>query len=175
VKADGGDRFAPEWFADAVREALGGPGLHARRREILFAVCFAEAYIVEWALHDVLGGDMHKFQMYFPHGRRRRSAIDKWREVPDELFRDGLIAKAPKRRAAYWQRFQELSEERDRLVHAVFSRPEESAAQFRAKLDHMPPGWAIRTAVNLVLNLHETLGTRVPEWIVLPDSLSEEL
>jgi hypothetical protein len=164
------DRFAPAWFADAVHEAVNGRGLHARRREVIFAICFAEAYIVEWALHDVFEGDVQRFEMYFPRGRRRRSAIDKWREVPDEMHRDGVIPKAPKRRAAYWQRFQELSEERDRLVHAVISRPEDRSAM---KLADVPAGWAIRTAVNLVKNLHETLGTKVPAWMVLPGSLEE--
>ena len=162
------DRFAPEWFTDAVREALDGNSLHARRREILFAVCFAEAYIVEWALHDIFHGDTRKFQTYFPHGRRRRSAIDKWREVPDELHRDGVIPRAPKRRAAYWQRFQELSEERDLLVHAVISRPEDASHEARTNLTIVEPGWAIRTAVDLVRNLHETLGTDPPGWLKLP-------
>lgn len=165
----GEDRFAREWFNDAVREATNGSGLHARRREILFAVCFAEAYIVEWALHDVFHGDLRKFQVYFPHGRRRRSAIDKWREVPDEMFRDGVISKAPKRRAAYWQRFQELSEERDLLVHAVVSRPEDASHEARTRLAELNGGWAIRTAVDLVRNLHETLGTDAPDWMVLPE------
>lgn len=168
-----GDRFAPEWFADAAREATHGDTPHARRREILFAVCFAEAYIVEWALHEVFHGDMQQFQRYFPEGRRRRSAIDKWREVPDEMHRDGVIPKAPKRRAAYWQRFQELSEERDRLVHAVVSRPEDTSHEAREKLAEVPPGWAIRIAVDLVRNLHTTLGTKAPEWLVLPDGLPE--
>lgn len=163
------DRFAAAWFADAVHEAVHGKGLHARRREVIFAVCFAEAYIVEWALHDVFKCDVARFEMYFPRGRRRRSAIDKWREVPDELHRDGVIAKAPKRRAAYWQRFQELSDERDRLVHAVISRPEESSG---INLSNVPAGWAIRIAVDLVRNLHETLGTKMPAWLALPESLT---
>lgn len=171
MKSQDEDRFAPEWFADAVREAVHGKGLHARRREIIFAVCFAEAYIVEWALHDIFHGDSAKFQVYFPPGRRRRSAIDKWREVPDEMQRDGVIAKAPKRRAAYWQRFQELSEERDRLVHAVVSRPENAPGEARAKLEELRAGWAIQTAVDLVKNLHETLGTKPPAWLMLPESL----
>ena len=35
--------FAPEWFNDALTEARTGKDHHARRREILFAVCCAES------------------------------------------------------------------------------------------------------------------------------------
>ncbi len=36
-------RFAPEWFEDAIHEAQNGKDHHARRREIIFAVCAAES------------------------------------------------------------------------------------------------------------------------------------
>lgn len=39
--------FAPEWFADALNEAKTGRDHNTRRREIIFAVCCAESYLVE--------------------------------------------------------------------------------------------------------------------------------
>ena len=40
--------WASRWFADASREAHIGPDVDARRREIVFAVCFVESYLFEW-------------------------------------------------------------------------------------------------------------------------------
>jgi hypothetical protein len=45
--------FAAEWFNDALTEARAGKDHHARRREILFAVCCAESYLVEWIRDQV--------------------------------------------------------------------------------------------------------------------------
>ncbi len=61
----GMSHYAPDWFADATREAVAstqGDG-HSRRREIVFAVHCAESYLVEWA-GDLLspklrGAEMH--------------------------------------------------------------------------------------------------------------------
>src|SRR4051812_27749577 len=63
--------FAPSWFADALHEArTGGDGdIHARRREILFAVCCAESYLYEWtyALLYAAGLEAHReIEIYFP-------------------------------------------------------------------------------------------------------------
>ena len=46
-------RFAPDWFEDTRQEA-GVSGTPARRREIVFAVCFIESYLYEWVLNEVL-------------------------------------------------------------------------------------------------------------------------
>jgi hypothetical protein len=73
--------FAPEWFADASREAgvEGSPGLErrgARRREVLFAVCAAESYVFEWVRDTVLNRDFEKLKKYFPAGRNGESWIN---------------------------------------------------------------------------------------------------
>jgi hypothetical protein len=46
--------FAKEWFEDALHEAKTGIDHNARRREIVFAVCFAESYLFEWVRDQVL-------------------------------------------------------------------------------------------------------------------------
>ena len=40
------DRWAPRWFADALGEATNGKPPDPARREIVFATCFLESYII---------------------------------------------------------------------------------------------------------------------------------
>ncbi len=87
-------RFAPEWFEDALNEAKTGVDHYARRREIVFAVCCAESYIVEWVRDEVLRTDLGKVSDYFPPGEGI-SVTKKWKEVPKRLFQKGLIPAAP--------------------------------------------------------------------------------
>lgn len=47
------DNFAQDWFADALNEARTEQDHNSRRREIIFATCFAESYIFEWVRHVV--------------------------------------------------------------------------------------------------------------------------
>ena len=62
--------FAREWYADALREARDRDGRHPRRREIVFAVCCVESYLVEWVLIEVLNRDFDQLAEYFP-GKRK--------------------------------------------------------------------------------------------------------
>lgn len=57
--------FAPEWYADALREALLS-GRDARRREIVFAVCCAESYLIEWVRDHVLNKQYNELEKFFP-------------------------------------------------------------------------------------------------------------
>src|SRR5947209_8312158 len=58
-------RWAPAWFEDALSEARGANGRNARRREIVFAVCCVEGYLLEWIFHDMLDGDRGRLLTYF--------------------------------------------------------------------------------------------------------------
>ena len=58
--------FAREWYADALREARDRDGRHPRRREIVFAVCCVESYLVEWVLIEVLNRDFDQLAECFP-------------------------------------------------------------------------------------------------------------
>ena len=49
--------FARAWFSDALEEAGVVNDSDARRREIVFAVCFAESYLLEWVRDVVLSRD----------------------------------------------------------------------------------------------------------------------
>jgi predicted RNA-binding Zn-ribbon protein involved in translation (DUF1610 family) len=63
--------FAQSWFEDALREANTPDDAHARRREIVFAVCFAETYLFEWVRDEVVRGDVQKLNIYFQPGKFR--------------------------------------------------------------------------------------------------------
>jgi hypothetical protein len=165
---------APEWLQDALREARTGNDHHARRREIVFAVCFAESYLVEWVRDEVLNRNFQRLTRYFPSGQIQ-SVIEKWKEVPKQLKRDGLIPAVPDLGQPYWQDWVNLVEIRNGLVHARSSRPETSLQPAKEKpfpskgdLDQLPAGWATKVVITLVKRLHEAIGTTTPAWLVEP-------
>jgi hypothetical protein len=165
--------FAPEWLADARNEARTGRDHHARRREILFAVCFAESYLVEWVRDEVLNRDFNRLNQFFPPGERR-GVIDKWRDVPKALLANGLIPAAPDLGRSYWKDWLELVDLRNGLIHARASRaetnpqpPEERPRPSKGDLDKLEPGWATRVVVTLVQELHAAVSTQAPGWLVI--------
>ena len=96
------DNYAEDWYRDAVAEARSGGDHHARRREVIFASCFAESFIFEWA-RDKL--QIEEINEYFPPKRRftkrwdlryRRDLKKKWEEVPKELQQAGKINVLPR-------------------------------------------------------------------------------
>jgi putative transcriptional regulator len=115
--------FAPEWFADALREAQTGQDHHARRREIVFAVCCAESYLLEWVRDEVLNRDFQGLNRYFVPGKWQ-SVVDKWKDIPKQLCDDGLIPAIPNLGKSYWEDWRKLVAYRNGLVHARASRPE---------------------------------------------------
>jgi hypothetical protein len=166
--------FAPEWFQDALHEAKTGGDHHTRRREIVFAVCFAESYLVEWVRDEVLNRDFQRLNRYFPPGQIR-SVTEKWKEVPKQLKTDGLIPAVPDLGQTYWRDWVNLVEIRNGLVHARSSRPETSLQPEKEKpfpskgdLDQLPAGWATKVAITLVKRLHDAIGTTTPAWLVEP-------
>jgi putative transcriptional regulator len=166
--------FAPEWFADALREAQTGQDHHARRREIVFAVCCAESYLLEWVRDEVLKRDFQGLNRYFIPGKWQ-SVVDKWRDIPKQLCDDGLIPAIPNLGEPYWEDWRKLVADRNGLVHARASRPESDSQSndrnplpSRSDLDQLPAGWAVRVVVTLVRRLHDAVGTSPPTWLVDP-------
>jgi hypothetical protein len=171
--------FAKEWFEDALHEAKTGSDHNARRREIVFAVCFAESYLFEWIRDQVL--DRNDFQRlvtdlnhYFPPGEWQ-PVTEKWKLIPKRLLRDGRVPATPDLSQSYWERFTKLVDMRNGLVHARSSRPEATHLQEIEKphpskgyLDKLPAGWATGVVVTLVKELHKAVGTSEPDWLVTP-------
>jgi hypothetical protein len=164
--------FAPDWFNDAVQEAKGERGnYNARRREILFAVAFAESYLVEWVRDEVLNRDFQRFSHYFPPGRMS-DPVSKWKDIPKQLLEDRLITAVPDFGKKYWEEWTDLIKYRNGLVHAGASRPERATLSDMEKplpplnlLAQLEPGWAVKVVVQLVTQLHETVGSSMPNWL----------
>jgi hypothetical protein len=60
--------FASDWLSDAKSEAATPLSAASRRREVLFAVCFAESYLYEWVRDRVLERDFARLAGFFPTG-----------------------------------------------------------------------------------------------------------
>jgi len=170
------DNFAQDWFADALHEARTGKDYNARRREIIFAVCFAESYIFEWVRRKV---QIEELNDYFPASRRfpndpryHRPLKDKWKKLPKELYEAGKIPSDPNLDLLG---LEELLGYRNGLVHAAASRPatdsqSEETKPFPTKemLNRLEPGWALRIVVALVKALHQAVGDPLPEYAEEP-------
>jgi hypothetical protein len=118
--------FASSWFRDALVEAQRSKGdMDARRRGILFAVCFVESYLLEWT-RDLVGP--RDFKKYFP--KRRAGIGERWKFVIKALAAEPnpRILSKPSCGGADWPAFIDLVEYRDGLVHAN-ARPERTAAR----------------------------------------------
>ncbi len=166
--------FSPEWFADALAESGIANSPPARRREVLFAVCCVESYLLEWVRDEVLQCDFMSLEKYFPFGSRR-GIKQRWTEVTKQLASDGRIPETQDFGGEVWARFRTLVAYRDGLVHASSSRPQTTAlpisqnpAPSKSTLDMMPPGYAVEIILALISDLHRAVGTSVPTWLVAP-------
>jgi len=162
-------RHAPDWLADALREA-GESGHDARRREITFAVCFADSYLAEWVIADV-DLDFERSREYLP-ARDKRGVTDRWKDIPRQLLADGVIGAIPDLGGPHGEEWRRLVDYRDGLVHANASRPETAGLPpewmpmpSKSELDELEPGWAVRVVVERVRLLHKAVGTDPPEWL----------
>jgi hypothetical protein len=167
--------FARSWFDDAFQEAAEGGERHHRRREIVFAVCFAESYLFEFVRDYVLIRQYDLLFTYFP-ADDRRGIRERWKEVLRELHDSDLIKAIPDFRTdPSWPPFVELVKYRDGLIHAKASRPATSTQNEKEKpmpsledLQNLPAGWAVKTVVELVRSLHHHIGIPDPAWLVEP-------
>jgi len=166
--------FSKPWFLDAVKEAQVERDKDARRREILFSVCFAECYLVEWVRDEILAGRIEEFTNYFPPDRTR-NVREKWKDVPKELRANNEIVGVPELNAAFWSDFCYLVDLRDGLVHAHASRPslsnqdkDERPMPDLDELSKMEAGWPTKVVVALVKCFHLYAKKPIPDWLQLP-------
>ena len=163
--------FAEHWFRDAKEESGVRSDWNARRREILFAVCCAESYIVEWT-RDIVGNGA-TLDKYLLRGERRRerTLLKKWKKIPRKLFSNGLISGVPDWSDQLWCEWKRLVEMRNELVHARTARPytgEKGAKEprpTRGDLDQLQGGWASDVVSSLIKRLNTSAGLQSPSWV----------
>jgi hypothetical protein len=166
--------FAREWYEDSLAEARAGDTFQHCRREILFAVCAVESYLLEWVRDDVLSRDFTALNTYFAPNARR-GITEKWKDVLKDLHSNGLISKYPDTSTRVWQDFVTLVGYRDGFVHARVSRPEtaglpknEQPLPSKSDRNTIAPGWATRIVNRLIAHLHAEIGTQPPVWLTEP-------
>lgn len=165
--------FAKAWFKDALNEVRHGIDIDSRRREIIFAVAFAESYLVEWVRDDILKKDFGKFNLYFPINKKM-SAEYKWKEIPKQLCMDKLLRETPNLKSTFWGNWKELIDCRDGFIHAVTSCPENLESPHKKgltkihKISKIKSGWATHVVIELVEQFHKAANMPTPEWLHIP-------
>ena len=163
------ETFAPQWLGDAKCEARV-QGYEARRREIVFAQCFVESYLFEWVRDKVVKGAFGKIPNYLEGTGIRR----KWKGAVKKVCEERSIVPPSWENAEYWKKFRRLVEYRDGLVHGQASWPTlvdppvpigPAPVPSKKTLESLPPGWAVEIVVELVRQLHKTIGAPPPSWL----------
>lgn len=164
--------FAQAWLKDAIKEALVKKNRDSLRREIVFSVCFVESYLVEWLRDGVFKKNIEIILQY-PPINQRKGISKKLKMVLKDLHSKKLIPNKPDFNQTYWEEWIELVDFRNGLVHALSSLPDSGSVKNRKKpiaspseLSKLSPGWAAKTAINLVKKLHEFAGTSAPDWVI---------
>ena len=162
------DNYAEDWYRDAVAAARSGGDHDARRREIIFAICFAESFIFEWARRKL---KIKEIDEYFPP-KNRRKLLDKWKEVPKRLDKAGKIKVQP---SLELSGLAHLLRYRHGLIHASASRPATDRQQPKTKpfprkkdLKALKAGWALSIVFDLVSELCDQLGEPKPDYLQKP-------
>jgi hypothetical protein len=176
--------FARDWYEDALAEA-GRPlsdadpdalrtHRKAVRREIMFAACAVEGYLVEWVRDDVLRRDFPALNEFFPAGARL-TLQGKWTRVLEKLVRNRLLATLPRYSKRHAQEWANLVEYRNGLVHARTARPYTSGLPANETpvpdfyvLNALPRGWACNVVAEQIEALHRSFGTEPPQWLSRP-------
>lgn len=177
--------YARAWYEDALREARDNNSRnhHARRREILFAVCCAESYLYEWA-YDLLSqqkltgsAPYAEIVRYFPSDDKR-GVSQRYKDVPKALHADRWLPVRPDLGGSHGTEWLMLVAYRDGLVHAKASRPVvigpgathagQPPAPSLEQLRDLRPGWALQVTAERVRRLHQAAGTAVPGWLGAP-------
>jgi|LGOV01.1.fsa_nt_gb hypothetical protein len=168
--------FAHEWFNDALHETQNASGYNSTRREIIFAVAFAESYLFEWLRDDILKKNYNKLSTYY-HLFYNQSPIEKWKEIPKKLYNDGLIPNIPKIEniKQEWDEFKKVVKYRNGLSHGASSIPKNLSLSSEisptppiGELHKKKPGWAIKTIMELIKQFHKAANMPAPEWLQIP-------
>ena len=171
-----GHSFAQYWLADALQETKEGKDFNSIRREIIFASCFLESYLFEWA-QGQLSIDLEGLFHLFPPGEDLPSLTIKWKETPKKIYKKKGLSEFPELELTD---FYALVRLRNNLIHSQASRYLISNVKDRSSpepsiksLEVMGSGWATNVAINLVKELHKKCGSEPPKYFL--DAISSNL
>lgn len=164
--------LAKEWLADTLKEAdrETADTIGSIRREIVFAVSFAESYIFEWA-RDVAGST--QVLQYFNHNEPFETVKQRWQRVPVRLHQAELI-KTESKPTINWGTMGEVTQYRNGLVHGVASIPSGLKSEkpeppkptpTLADLSRRGQGWALSAVLNVAGQLHRQTDTPPPQYL----------
>ena len=126
---------------------------------------------------DVLYCNFVVLDRFFPPGERR-SISDKWKEIPKALKAAGLINAVPNLGdGSAWGDFRRLVDFRNGLLDARSSRPKTAGRPdaslplpFLEQLQQIKGGWPSQVVDRLIRDLHSSLDTSPPVWLLNPQS-----
>jgi hypothetical protein len=166
--------FAPKWFEDALMETRSPPSLDTKRREIVFATCCIETYLVEWTIqiiprpHETVGE-------FFPEKDRFKRIGVRYDNVAERLKSKDLIPRLPIFDKAHRDELDRLFEFRNALVHGNVSWPIEPSMKVSPpmkvspqELDEKGLGWAVGVVIKRIKCLHKANDTDPPAWLIEP-------
>jgi hypothetical protein len=169
--------YAAEWFKNAKQQSLFDDDLDemAKPREIVFAVCAIESYLVEWVRDEILNSNYQRLRHYFPIEQKRFLGITaRWQQIVNRLAIDRAIPAKPEfGEAPYWKQFEKLVLFRNGLVHGRASRPDSNMMRDHRErpgptigdLVKMYQGWPVSVVAEVIRKLHAAAGTNSPEWL----------
>lgn len=176
---------APGWLADARAEVevgkelaatleegeWSGPLTRSLHREIVLAVCFSEAFLLEY-LRDFIfihapGKKDWTGLVSFVKSRRdgdgkliwKQGIQVRWKETVKALQGEGKLKQGPVFESQTWEIFRsEVLRYRNNIVHSTISLPVSPGKQEEPSprtLAERGPGWATGVVVDLAWELHE--------------------
>ena len=171
--------FAQDWLDDALMEAKKENSLANKRREFIYAVCFAESYIFEWVRDNIFSDRLYDLIDFFTHrvtknGIFFKGVKAKWKTTIEQLYQDGKIRTenfVDEKQNSVWKDFCDLLDLRNSIIHSNLSIPQRTSEaelikNLRTKndLDRRVVGWATGVVINLVKRFHEETRTKPFDW-----------
>lgn len=164
--------YAGDWYADARGEVSDSANKNNKRREIVFSVFFLESYLYEWVRSqrpDFLTSFFDNNAKTLDGKHSLRGLKYKWQYIPSAIARELKLATDFE---LDLHELESLIKFRDGFVHAKASRiyndnTEEKnlPVPSQEELENtIQSGWAVTTAKNLVISLHQKIDSDPPGY-----------
>lgn len=178
--------WAQNWYEDALNEVVTAKtesDTNFVRREIIFAVCFAESYLLEWARDIAFRGNTDEkiilIKKYF-RIEGYEGLTDRWKRIIKEICSKELKISPPNFGESFWSEWVKLVDFRSGFSHGRESIPYGTDPPDKdiyritspGEAAGLKVGWATRNVFNLISKLHEVTdsatGEKSPSWLRKP-------